>query len=260
MRFAAIADIHGNCAALQAVLDDIASLGIRDIVNLGDCFSGPLEADRTGDLLLLLDMHATQTVRGNHDRYLIETPAEALGPSDAHAHAQLAERHFDWLRKLPFSMIYRDEVLLCHATPTDDDVYWLEAVSEKGHVYLKPQADIESLAAGIEQSLILCGHSHVSRAIHLSDGRLVVNPGSVGSPAYDDDRPFYHKVETGHAMASYAVLEKTGKGWVPEFRNVLYDHMAMSRLAAANGRPDWASALADGRVCSPPGATQPLIQ
>jgi hypothetical protein len=49
-------------------------------------------------------------------------------------------------------------------------------------------------------------------------------------------------------MASYAVIEKTGHGWAPLFRNVPYDHMAMSRLAAANGRAEWASALATGRV------------
>ena len=52
MIFAAIADIHGNCAALEAVLEDIARLGIKDIVNLGDCFSGPLEAGFTGDVLV----------------------------------------------------------------------------------------------------------------------------------------------------------------------------------------------------------------
>ncbi|MBP1845441.1 diadenosine tetraphosphatase ApaH/serine/threonine PP2A family protein phosphatase [Rhizobium petrolearium] len=248
MRFAAIADIHGNCAALQAVLEDIAVLGIRDIVNLGDCFSGPLEAGQTADLMLLLDMNAALTVRGNHDRYLIETPAVALAPSDAHAHAQLAHRHLDWLRKLPFSTIYLDEVFLCHATPRDDNVYWLEQVSPAGHIFLKPLEEIEALADGIEQPLILCGHSHIPRAVHLSDGRLIVNPGSVGCPAYDDDKPFFHKVETGHAMASYAVLEKTASGWVPQFHNVPYDHMAMSRLAAENDRPDWAMALALGRV------------
>ena len=248
MRFAAIADIHGNCAALRAVLDDIASIGIRDIVNLGDCFSGPLEADRTGDLLLLLDMHAVQTVRGNHDRYLMETPTEALAPSDAHAHAQLAERHFDWLRKLPFSMVYRDEVFLCHATPHEDNVYWLEQVSSDGHVFLKPLSEIDAIAEGVDQTLILCGHSHIPRAVQLSDGRLIVNPGSVGCPAYDDDKPFVHKAETGHCMASYVVIEKTASGWVPQFRNVPYDHMAMSRLAAENGRLDWATALATGRV------------
>lgn len=248
MQFAAIADIHGNCAALEAVLADIVALGITDIVNLGDCFSGPLEAARTADMMLLLDMDAVQTVRGNHDRYLIETPSDALAPSDAHAHAQLSQRHFDWLRRLPVSAIYREEAYLCHATPQNDNVYWLEAVSGEGHVFLKPLEEIEALAEGIEQSLILCGHSHIPRAVQLSDGRLIVNPGSVGCPAYDDDKPFFHKVETGHSMASYAVMKKTASGWVPEFRNVPYDYMAMSRLAAANGRSDWAMALATGRV------------
>ena len=36
MKFAAIADIHGNYAALEAVLADIAALGIGEVVNLGD--------------------------------------------------------------------------------------------------------------------------------------------------------------------------------------------------------------------------------
>lgn len=248
MIFAAIADVHGNCAALRAVLEDIAALGLREIVNLGDNLSGPLEAAQTADLMLLLDMNAVLTVRGNHDRYLIETPADALGRSDAHARAQLAPRHLDWLRKLPFSAVYRDEAFLCHATPQRDDVYWLEAVSPEGHVFLKPLEEIEALAEGIDQPLILCGHSHIPRAVQLSDGRLIVNPGSVGCPAYHEDTPVRHKVEAGHAMASYAVLEKGSAGWVPHFRNVTYDNMAMSRLAAENGRADWALALALGRV------------
>jgi diadenosine tetraphosphatase ApaH/serine/threonine PP2A family protein phosphatase len=248
MRFAVIADIHGNCAALQAVLDDIAALGIRDIVNLGDCFSGPLEADRTGDLLLLLDMDGTKTVRGNHDRYLIENTADQLQGSDQIAHRQMAPRHFDWLRKLPFSMVWRDEIYLCHATPKDDNLYWLETVSPDGHVTIRPQDEIEALAEGIGQPLILCGHSHIARMVALADGRLIVNPGSVGCPAYFDDAPVYHKVETGHPMACYAVIDKTERGFVPTFRTVPYDHMAMSRLSVQNGRSGWATPLATGRV------------
>ncbi|MEN3148143.1 metallophosphoesterase family protein [Neorhizobium sp. IRAMC:178] len=248
MRFAAIADIHGNCAALEAVLADIHAQGIAEIVNLGDCLSGPLEAGRTADLLLLLDTMATLTVRGNHDRYLIENPADAMPSWEVHAFSELAPRHLQWLRKLPFSAVYRDEAYLCHATPQSDNIYWLEQVSSEGHVFLKPLEEIEALADGIEQPLILCGHSHIPRAVQLSDGRLIVNPGSVGCPAYDDDMPYFHKVETGHAMASYAILEKTSAGWIPQFRNVAYDHLAMSRLAAENGRADWAVALATGRA------------
>jgi predicted phosphodiesterase len=44
MRFAAIADVHGNHLALEAVLADIRPRASSEIVNLGDCLSGPLEA------------------------------------------------------------------------------------------------------------------------------------------------------------------------------------------------------------------------
>jgi hypothetical protein len=44
MKFAAIADVHGNFIALEAVLVDISPAGITEVVNLGDHLSGPLEA------------------------------------------------------------------------------------------------------------------------------------------------------------------------------------------------------------------------
>jgi predicted phosphodiesterase len=245
MRFAAIADIHGNCAALEAVLADIAAQGIAtdSIVNLGDCLSGPLEAGRTADLLLSLDL---ATVRGNHDRYLVEHAESAMHAWEADAFRQLTPAHLDWLRSLPFSRVWRDDVFLCHAMPKDDETYWLEAVSAEGHLYLKPRRDIEALAKGITQSLMLCGHSHLPRAVRLSDGRLIVNPGSVGCPVYDDDKPCFHQVETGNPMASYAICERQGETWSVTFRLVAYDHMSQSRLAAQNGRPAWAAGLSTG--------------
>ena len=243
-RFAAIADIHGNAAALTAVLDDIARLGIADVVNLGDHLSGPLEAGRTADMLMPLDL---PTVRGNHDRYLIEQDAGAMHEWEADAHAELTPAHLDWLRRQPATLVWRD-AFLCHATPEDDNRYWLDGVSPGGHVHLKPLAEIEALAQAIPQRLILCGHSHLPRAVRLSDGRLIVNPGSVGCPAYDDVTPHYHKVEAGTPLATYAVLEKAGGTWLATFRNVAYDHEAMARMAAGKGRHDWASALATGRL------------
>lgn len=248
MRFAAMADIHGNAGALKAVLDDIAHLGIRDVVNLGDCFSGPMDADQVGDLLLLVDAAGENTVRGNHDRYLLQTPLADMGLSDRHARQRLAERHMDWLRHLPVTRVWRNDIFLCHATPSADDVYWLERVTEEGDVVMRPQAEIEALADGIEQSLILCGHSHTPRIVQLADGRLVVNPGSVGCPAYRDEEPVPHRVETGNPLASYAIMEKDGHGWSVVFRAIPYDHMAASRLAASNGRAEWAEALATGRI------------
>ena len=108
MRFAAIADIHGNHLALEAVLDDIRAQGIGEIVNLGDFFSGPLEAGRTADILMPLGM---TSVRGNHDRYLIEQDPASMHASDAAAYRQLSPSHLDWVRSLPFDTVYRGEVV-----------------------------------------------------------------------------------------------------------------------------------------------------
>lgn len=245
MKFAAIADIHGNALALEAVLADIDAQDIGDVVNLGDSLSGPLEAGRTADLLMAFDF---PTVRGNHDRYLIDRPRAEMHSWETDAIDDLRSTHFDWLRSLPASRVWRDEVYMCHATPTDDNRYWLEAVSAEGLVHAKPLAEIEALAAGIGEPLILCGHSHLQRVVQLSDGRMIVNPGSVGCPAYDDDQPFYHKVEAGTPHASYAVIEKARAGWHVSLRLVPYDHQAMAQLAASRGRYDWAHALSAGWI------------
>ena len=98
MRFAAIADVHGNHLALDAVLADIRAQGIDDIVHLGDMASGPLDARRTMDTLMALDaVH----VLGNHDRYLIDRPPERMGAWERPIYSQLEPRHFDWLRAVP---------------------------------------------------------------------------------------------------------------------------------------------------------------
>jgi predicted phosphodiesterase len=246
MRFAAIADVHGNHLALDAVLADIRAQGVSEIVNLGDMASGPLDARRTMDALMALDdaVH----VLGNHDRWLIDRPFEKMGSWERPAFAQLDTSHLDWLRTVPMTRVYRDQVFLCHATPADDNVYWLEAVKPDGSVTMAPLAAIEKEATGISQSLILCGHTHIARAVRLGDGRLVVNPGSVGGPGYSYNVPYPHVIEAGTPDARYAILELASGSWSVSFRHVPYDHEAMAALARRNGEPELASALATGWI------------
>jgi len=81
--------------------------------------SGPLDARRTMDALMALDaVH----VLGNHDRYLIDRLPEKMGSWDRPAHAQLDASHLDWLRAVPPKRVFRERVLLCHATPDSDEV------------------------------------------------------------------------------------------------------------------------------------------
>ncbi|HEV7321548.1 MAG TPA: metallophosphoesterase family protein [Ensifer sp.] len=245
MRLAVIADIHGNDLALEAVLADIDALGIVDIVNLGDHLSGPLNASRTADILIERQI---LSIRGNHDRYLLTVDPHEMGQSDRAAYEQLQPAHREWLTTLPVAHVYKDTFFLCHATPTDDETYWLEALTADGTVHMSSRPAIEAQATGIDYPVILCGHTHIPRAVRLADGRLVVNPGSVGCPGYDDDQPVPHKVEAGSPDARYAIVEQTAAGWNVTFRSVPYDWMAMSRLAESRNRLEWAKALATGFI------------
>lgn len=96
--------------------------------------------------------------------------------------------------------------------------------------------------------LVLCGHSHQPGALRLGDGRLVVNPGSVGLPAYRHHEPHPHRMESGTPHARWAVLERAAAGWRVELRATPYDTAPAVAAARENGRPDWADWIATGRA------------
>ena len=79
----------------------------------------------------------------------------------------------------------------------------------------------------------------------------IVNPGSVGLPAYTDDDPWPHAMEAGSPHARYAVLEHTRTGWRVDPVAVEYDWEAAARAAERNGRPDWAAWIRTGRARLP---------
>jgi predicted phosphodiesterase len=243
MKFAAIADVHGNRPALEAVLADVARLGIDEVVNLRDHVSGPLEAAATADLLIA---RGFPSVRGDQDRILIEL--WQAGGSARSDFRQLELRHFDWLASLPATLTYKERVLLCHASPANDAAFWLDAVTPNGGVRASPIEAIEAEAEGIDAELILCGHTHIPRVVRLRDGRLVVNPGSVGLPGYDGKLPVPYVVEVGTPHACYAIMERAAGSWSATIRYVPYASATMAALARSKGMLSWASAIATGWV------------
>lgn len=243
MKFAALADIHGNSFALEAVLRDMDSLGVKQAVNLGDFFSGPINAAATASLLM---EHDFVSIRGNHDRYLIEQDPSEMGPSDRVAFDQLSKAHLRWIAGLPPTRTVFEDVFLCHGTPESDTTYWLERVEDNGTARSANLAEILVEAAGITANLILCAHTHIPRCVQLPDGRIIANPGSVGCPAYDDDFPVYHHMQTGTPNASYVIAEKRQGAWNLTFRSVEYDTRPACECANGNKRSDWARALKTG--------------
>ncbi|MEO6919304.1 MAG: metallophosphoesterase family protein [Collimonas sp.] len=244
MRIAILSDIHANIWALEAVLADIKRQGADLIVNAGDILSGPLAPAATADLLMSL---ALPTIAGNHERQLLACATKTGHPTDQFAFENTTQAQRDWIQGLPGTLNVAENVFMCHGTPVSDLIYFLESVDQHG-CHMAADSQIETHAAGVSQQLIICGHSHKPRVCAVSGGRLVVNPGSVGLQAYDDDLPYFHVIENGSPHARYAICEKDTYGWSVNHRCITYDHHKAAAEAAKNGRADWASWLVTGRA------------
>ena len=235
MRIAAISDVHGNAMALEAVLADVAGRRVDVVVNLGDLLSGGLEPARTADLLIPLDL---PTVCGNHERQVLTARPGATGRSDAFARDRMTPRHLEWFASLPSTVQVAPGVLACHGTPTSDLTYLLHSIEGRAMRPATAGEVRDRVAGALHQRLVLCGHTHLAAVHQVEGGPLVVNPGSVGWPAYDDDEPSFHVVEAGSPHARYAVVDDAGGAWAAELVSVAYDWDAAARLARRNGRPD----------------------
>lgn len=261
MKIAVLSDIHGNLAALQAVLEDVERQRPDLVVNLGDILSGPLQPAETADLLMA---RGFPTIAGNHERQLLKLhdsgrPPDPAG-SDGYAAAQLGEAHWQWLRSLPATLpVAGGDVLLTHGTPTSDLAYFLETATPdfgrhgSNGVRAATAQEVRERLGRASAQVVLCGHTHVARAVHCGE-TLVVNPGSVGLQAYEWDQPYPHHSENGTPHARYAIVERLRHGWAARLGSIPYDWAAQARLAGERGRPEWAHALATGRM---PAAAEP---
>jgi predicted phosphodiesterase len=241
-RIAAVSDIHGNILALRAVEADLARRGAEAVIDLGDDASGPLwPLETTRELMGLGWIRAL----GNHDRSMARSDPASLGPSDAFARLALGERELSWLGGAPPMASCGEGIVGIHGTPGDDEGYLVETAEGGGVRPAPPEVVLERLGP-LRFPLVLCGHTHLRRRVELPGGGLVVNPGSVGLPAYADDGANPHVVESGSPHARYAILSAVGGGWDVEFILVEYDWDRAADKARAEGRPDWERALRTG--------------
>jgi len=243
-RLAVISDIHGNIRALEAVLADIKTRGADAIVNLGDCVTSPLWPRETFDLLKSL---AIITVRGNHDRLLGEGRWDDLRPADRFTHAALTDLQREMLAKLPAFIEIEAGILAVHGTPNDDSTCLLEDVHNERLIPAPRDVVLARLGKRASADVVLCGHSHNQQVRQVPGGCLVLNPGSVGCPAFAD-HPAVRQFEYRSPHACYAILTRRNARWAADLVALEYDWISASRRAAENGRPDWAEALSVGAV------------
>jgi predicted phosphodiesterase len=193
VRALVIADVHGNYAALQAVLADPHDV----LICLGDMVGyGP----EPGACVQRIMDEADLVLRGNHDHSLATGAGPRCPPSfqwlaeatanigmnqlsgpERRALAELPLRSSTCLDLCPFHLV--------HATPTDPMYGHLEPTSDRW--------SREVLEIGPE--VLVVGHSHLQFRHHVG-GRTIISPGSVGQPRHGDSRAAYMVIEDGNFM------------------------------------------------------------
>jgi len=201
----ALYDIHGNLAALDAVLAEVPD--DATIVVGGDiCAGGEQPSETLARLRSLGDRVAW--LRGNADREL-HPDEEGLAPAEflEQARSQLSEEEIEFLHELPETQVIGD-VLYCHASPRND----LDIFTER-----TPEERIAFLFAGLEVPTVVCGHTHMQYDRRVG-GVRVVNAGSVGMP-YEEEPGAYWLLDLVHRRTLYdgAELKASREEAVAEF-------------------------------------------
>ena len=182
MRVAAIYDIHGNLPALEAVLQDIRQAEVDRVVVGGDVVPGPMPRQA---IARLLDLDIpVQFIQGNGDRAVLEQMAgtetgsipEQFREVIRHSAQQLDPEHerllASWPKTFRVEIPGLGAVLFCHATPRNDTEIFTR---------LTPEDRLLPAFAGVNESVVICGHTHMQFDRMIGKIR-VVNAGSVGMP------------------------------------------------------------------------------
>jgi predicted phosphodiesterase len=224
VKLGVIADIHGNVAALDAVLADGAARGVDRWWALGDLvLFGPRPVEVVETLQSLPDV---EYLRGNTDRYVVtgEQPHPHATPADAAADVALVERygamagaigwtrgalcqagHLDWLAALPTTqrMALPDgsELLGIHASTSSDDGAGIDTDSS--------DEELSRVLVDCHADIVVGGHTHDPTDRTVGHVRAL-NPGSTGLPRRS-------------VGASWMVVDATTDAFRVEHRQVAFD-------------------------------------
>ncbi len=230
MKYAIIADIHGNLEAFQVVLNDIKSQNATHIVCLGDVVG--YNANPKECLQIVREMNIP-CVKGNHDEYCSTDDAlEGFNPNAAEAvywtRAQLSAEERQWLRDLKYTRMIASFSIV-HAT--------LDAPQRWGYVFDK----LAAAASYPYQTTPVCffGHTHVPVAFMRDTAvrggtyskfkidpskKYFINVGAVGQPR--DNNP----------KAAYVIYDMDS-GMI-ELRRLDYDIAAAQKKIRDAGLPE----------------------
>lgn len=211
---AVLYDVHGNLAALDAVLADAADAGADRFLLGGDyALFGP----RPRETVARLDaLRGATWIRGNGERWTADPSLAPPPPVQEAARAcaeALGEETVARLAALPAEAVL-DGIRFVHGSPGSDLIGLLP----------QPADDEQELLAGVREARLVAGHTHLPFERTSANGIALLNPGSVGMPFDGDPRAAYallhddgtverRRVAYAHADAAAAVRERFAGEW-----------------------------------------------
>jgi putative phosphoesterase len=236
MRLAFLSDVHANLPALEAVMDDIARIGVDATYGLGDLVG---YAPWPNEVLQRLQEASIPVVMGNYDEgtgfdlaecgCAYTDPAERMlgDRSFAWTKAATSDAHKRWLQGLPREIRLDSEqerLLLVHGSPRRINEYLYED---------KPEATFARIAAGANADWIVFGHTH-RPYLKTVGSTTFLNVGSAGKPKDGDPRACWALLDTSSGEAS--------------FHRVAYDvERAAAAIASAGLPEEFATQLREAR-------------
>ena len=228
-RIAALSDVHGNIAALEAVLADVTREKPDWIVVAGDLVLNGPEPAAVVAALREASAAGAAVIAGNTDvavadfDYAAAFPWMTDGVPDAivaaaeWAHDALGDDGVEWLRLLPSERRIRTDddtlVLVCHASPGSQTSGFDQN--------LDPSVTIERLAR-TDARVVICGHTHLPEIRDLGF-KVIVNTGSAGY------------VFDGEPTASWALVDIDDGEVSAEIRRTEFDTLAVANAISARG-------------------------
>jgi putative phosphoesterase len=185
MTIALISDIHGNFEALTAVLDEIDSLGVKNIICLGDVVGYYSQVNECCEELL---RRKVPCVMGNHDWYLVSESfcprSQSVNDCLSYQRTIIRSEYVEWIKSFP---VYREYngIKALHGG-------WTNPIDE----YLEPSEDYFEKVKG---DLFVSGHTH-RQSIHKFTSGTYCNPGSVGQPRDGDHRAAFAVFHNGEFL------------------------------------------------------------
>ena len=231
MRFAVMADIHGNLPALEATLEDMRQFSVDGVIVAGDLVVGPQPVET----IRLIRSLGDWVIRGNNENYLLryqdDSAPEAWRTSRQWGltrwnYDQLDCESRAYLKALPEQQIIDLDGLpairVVHGSPRH--------LSEQLHPERDPGPLYESLEM-IEEPVMICGHTHKSWKYEYGY-QLALNPGAIGCPL------------DGFIGAQYALLTWHADHWEVQHRYVPYEIDRIRAVFYTNGSMEYGGAFA----------------